>query len=73
MRKAQISIKLTLIENQAANSNGALEIVTAYADSNNIYETICAGFKELFAALEEQGRQLPSLGVAEYRINPWTQ
>lgn len=70
MRKAQISIKLTLIEDQAANSNGALEIVTAYADSNNIYETICAGFKELFAALEVQGRQLPSLGVAEYRINP---
>ena len=53
MRKAQISIKLTLVDDQAINPNGDVEIVTAYADSNDLFETICVGFRELFAAQHE--------------------
>ena len=49
MRKAQISITMELFGDQA--SNGHVEKITVYADSNNPYETLCAGVQELLSAL----------------------
>lgn len=64
MRRAQISIKLELFGDQAAN--GHAEKITVYADSNNIYETINAGFYELLTATQLHGRKLPSFGYREH-------
>lgn len=64
MRKAQISIRMELFGDQAAN--GHSEVITVYADSNNCYETINAGLFELLSALQQQGHKLPSFGVREH-------
>lgn len=50
MRKAQISIKLELFGDQTAN--GHSEEIIVYADANNVYETINAGFYELLTATQ---------------------
>ena len=64
MRKAQISIKLELFGDQA--TNGHSEEIIVYADSNNLYETINAGFYELLTATQFHGHKLPSFGVREH-------
>ena len=64
MRKAQISMHMELFGGQAAN--GHSEVITVYADSNNVYETINAGLFELLGALQQHGRRLPSFGVREH-------
>lgn len=64
MRKAQISIRMELFGDQAAN--GHSEIINVYADSNNCYETINAALFELLGTLQQQGHRLPSFGVCEH-------
>ena len=64
MRKAQISIKMELVGDQAAN--GHIEEIRVYADANSIFEAICSGFYELLGALQKQGHDLPSFGRREH-------
>lgn len=69
MRAAQITIKLELVGDQA--QDGKHEVVNVYADSNNLWETICMGFHELVEALKEHGRKLPSFGAKEHHDKQW--
>lgn len=65
MRKVQINIVMEFFGDEA--SNGKSEKVSVYADSNNVWETICAGFHELVTVLQEK-RELPSFGA---RTSHW--
>ena len=49
MRKFQISIKLQMFDENEPKS------LSVYADSNNLWETICAAFHELMDGLEAEG------------------
>ena len=61
MRKFQLSINLHYL-----NENDRPTVLNVYADSNNIWETICAGFAELINELQETGNMdLPSFGRRE--------
>ena len=64
MRKVQINIKMTLVDDQAAD--GKFEEIAVYADSNNLWETIVAGFHEVVEALKAHGHKLPSFGAKEH-------
>jgi hypothetical protein len=64
MRKVQISIKMELFDDQASDSKH--EQISVYDDSNNVWETIVAGFHELIEALKAHGRKLPSFGANEH-------
>lgn len=68
MRNAQISIELSLTNDQAWN--GHQEKIRVYADSNSAFETVCAGFWELLTALQEQGHEMPGFGRREHRCEP---
>lgn len=63
MRKVQISIKMELFDDQAAD--GKYEKVNVYADANNVWEAIAAGFHEIVEALRAHGRKLPAFGRKE--------
>ena len=67
MRKVQISIKMELFDDQA--SDGKYEKINVYADSNNVWETIVAGFHEVVEALKAHGRVLPIFGAKEHYEN----
>lgn len=67
MRKVQISIKMELFDDQA--SDGKYEKINVYADSNNVWETIVAGFHEVVEALKAHGRALPIFGAKEHYEN----
>lgn len=61
MRRFQISINLT-----AVTDENQLQEYAVYADSNNIWETICAGFSELSKVVQDKmGFVLPSFGRKE--------
>lgn len=61
MRTSQISISMLVL-----SEYGAPKEIKVYADSNNPWETICAGFSELCSALQEDaGMRLPLFGVKE--------
>jgi biotin synthase-related radical SAM superfamily protein len=64
MRKVQINIKMTIVDDQAAD--GQFEEVSVYADSNNLWETIVAGFHELVEALKDHGHRIPVFGAKEH-------
>lgn len=64
MRKVQISIKMELFDDQAAD--GKCEKINVYADSNNVWEAIAAGFHEVVEALKANGRKLPIFGRKEH-------
>ena len=64
MRKVQISIKMELFGDQAAD--GKYEKISVYADSNSIWETVVAGFHEVVEALRTHGHDLPVFGRREY-------
>ena len=64
MRKVQISIKMELFGDQA--DDGKHEQISVYADSNNVWETIVAGFHELVEALKANGREIPIFGRKEH-------
>ena len=68
MRNAQISIELSMTNNQAWN--GHQEKIRVYADSNNAFEAVCAGFWELLTALQEQGHEMPGFGRREHICAP---
>lgn len=46
MRKFQITINLQMFDENKPKE------LSVYADSNNLWETICAGFGELMSAVE---------------------
>lgn len=61
MRKFQLSINLHYL-----NEDNRPVVLDVYTDSNNIWETICAGFSELISELENKGAmELPSFGRKE--------
>lgn len=63
MRKFQISIRLHML-----TENDESKELSVYADSNNVWETICVGFDELLDALRtEAGLKMPSFGVREHQ------
>ena len=64
MRKVQISIKMELFGDQAAD--GKSEQINVYADANNVWEAIVAGFHETVEALKAHGHKLPILGRKEH-------
>lgn len=64
MRKVQINIKMTMVDDQAAD--GKFEEISVYADSNNLWETIVAGFHETIEALRTHGHRLPVFGAKEH-------
>lgn len=57
MRKAQVTINVVMVENQAANSQ--YEQIHVYADAHNVYEAASKAYQELVTALEET-RGVPS-------------
>ena len=67
MRKVQISIKMELFGDQA--SDGKHEKINVYADANNAWEAIVAGFHEVVEALKSHGRELPIFGRKEHYDN----
>lgn len=63
MRQFQLSINLHYL-----NEDNRPVSLDVYTDSNNIWETICAGFSELIAELQKTGKmELPSFGAKESR------
>ena len=64
MRKVQISIKMELFDDQA--TDGKYEKINVYADANNVWEAIAAGFHEVVEALKSHGRKLPVFGAKEH-------
>lgn len=60
MRSSQISIEMMVL-----SEYGKPEKVKVYADSNNPWETVCAGLSELCNALQDVGVKLPEFGVRE--------
>ena len=66
MRKVQISIKMELFDDQAAD--GRHKKITVYADANDVYEAICATLYELIHSLQQQGRKLPACGVRQHHV-----
>ena len=64
MRKVQISIKMELFGDQA--SDGKYEKINVYADANNVWEAIVAGFHEVVDTLKAHGRKLPIFGAKEH-------
>ena len=61
MRKFQMTINMTIVD-----QSPPIEF-SVYADSNNIWETICAGFSELLRDIQLVcGIQLPEFGRKEY-------
>lgn len=67
MRKVQIGIKMELFDDQAAD--GKYEKINVYADANNVWEAIAAGFHETIEALKAHGRKLPVFGAKEHYDN----
>ena len=67
MRKVQISIKMELFGDQA--SDGKYEKINVYADANNVWEAIIAGFHEVVDTLKAHGRELPIFGRKEHCDN----
>lgn len=66
MRKFQISINLHYLDEE--NKTKELSV---YANSNNIWETICAGFSELVNTLHSEGQfKLPVFGRKEHWWKP---
>lgn len=62
MRRYQIEIKMTMLTDEEK-----IEKLNVYADSNNPWETVCAGFHELVEGLTtEHNMELPSFGVKEH-------
>lgn len=57
-------IKMELFGDQAAD--GKAEQICVYADSNNPWETIVAGFHETVEALKDHGHELPTFGRKEH-------
>lgn len=53
-----------MVNDQSVNGN--IEEVSVYADGNNIWEVICAGFDELLQAVKQNGRMLPAFGRKEH-------
>ena len=64
MRKYQINIKMQLV-NDDGDSPG-LTGVTAYADSNDLWATVCTGFDELFESLREAGYVFPAMSARSH-------
>lgn len=63
MRKYQIEIKMTMVTEKET-----VEKINVYADSNNAWETVCAGFHELVDGLQkDHNMELPSFGAKEHR------
>lgn len=61
MRKFQLNISLHYLD-----EDNRPAIVNVYADSNNVWETICAGFSELINELQATAAMsLPSFGRKE--------
>lgn len=63
MRRFQLDINLFYL----SGDNRPIKL-NVYNDSNNIWETICAGFSKLISELEDAGgMQLPSFGRKDSR------
>lgn len=58
MEKAQVTINVVMVEDQAAN--GQYEQIHVYADAQNVYEAASKAYQELMTALEET-RGVPSV------------
>ena len=68
MRKYQLSMRMQYISEE-----GDPREFRVYADSNNIWETVCAALEELIGvAKSEMGINLPSFGCCEaHSVNGW--
>ena len=66
MRKVQVSIKIEIFGDAAEAQWDGYEPISVYADSNNVYEALCAAFDETLTILKENGRELPSFGCKEH-------
>lgn len=66
MRKVQVSINIEIFGDAATKQRDGYEPISVYADSNNVYEALCAAFDEALAILKENGRDLPSFGCKEH-------
>lgn len=61
MRNVQVTIKVDDISDVNNPRNFSI-----YADSNNIWEAICAALDELMVALKEDGDALPGFGARSH-------
>ena len=66
MRKYQINIRMQLV-NDDSDSPG-LTGVTAYADSNDLWATVCSGFEELIASLRDAGYTFPTMCARSHGV-----
>lgn len=63
MRKYQVSIKMTIADKAPARE------FSVYADANNIWEAVCAGFFELSHVIQSVcGVRLPGFGCVEHQL-----
>lgn len=58
MRNNQISITLERFGKELPG-NSTHDIITVYADDDNLYEAVAAAFSELMEALKEEGEYPP--------------
>lgn len=66
MRQFQIDIKFFYIHEDKDSRD-----IRVYADSNDAWQTICAGFYELIDTLRREGlMKLPTFGRMEHRWMP---
>lgn len=63
MRKYQLTIKLDCF-----HEPGKTETIRVYADANNVWETICAGFHQLIDIIKSNGFRLPSFGAVNTTV-----
>lgn len=62
MRKFQLTITLDCFDNPSKKS------IKVYADANNVWEAVCAGFRRLTDCLNKEGYALPQFGVVDSRV-----
>lgn len=66
MRKVRVSINIEIFGDAATTQWDGYEPIAVYADSNNVYEALCAALDEALTILKENGRDLPSFGCKEH-------
>lgn len=73
MRSNQVEIKVRRFGDQVPESYGNnIQVISVYADSNNLYEALAVANSELMKALQEF-ENIPSFGtttVSNNNVNP---
>ena len=69
MRRNQVTIKIERFGDQAPENANGHQIISVYADANNVYEALAAAYAETIAAIEEDFA-LPSMGDRSHSAKP---